>query len=73
MIEWKYNIDRVSSWLGHSHLDMTKRYVHMAEEYYKQDQGSWLRRAIRSPSKMVRWKHVDTQKKSIEGQKTIYR
>ena len=62
MIEWEYNIDRVSSWLGHSHLDMTKRYVHMAEEYYKQDQGSWLRRAIRSPSKnTVRCKRVETR------------
>ena len=61
MIEWDYNIDRVSSWLGHSHLDMTKRYLHIAEEYYKQDQGSWLRRAIRSPKNMVRCKHVETQ------------
>ena len=48
MIEWDYNIDRVSSWLGHNHLDMTKRYVHMAEEYYKQDQGSWLKRAVKT-------------------------
>ena len=60
IIEWNCNLNRVSSWLGHSHLDMTKRYVHMAEEYYKQDQGSWLRRAFRSPSKMVRCKLVDT-------------
>jgi len=70
MIEWNYNLDRVSSWLGHSHLDMTKRYVHMAEEYYKQDQGSWLRRAIRSPSKMmVRCKHVDTLKNRYMAKK----
>jgi integrase len=60
MIEWDYNIDRVGSWLGHSHVDMTRRYVHMAEEYYKQDQGSWLNRAIRSTSKTeVRCKHDD--------------
>jgi integrase len=70
MIEWNYNLDRVSSWLGHSHLDMTKRYVHMAEEYYKQDQGSWLRRAIRSPSKiMLRCKHADTQENRYIGKK----
>ena len=70
MIEWNYNLDRVSSWLGHSHLEMTKRYVHMAEEYYKQDQGSWLRHAIRSPSKtMLRCKHADTQENRYIGKK----
>jgi len=70
MIEWDYNLDRVSSWLGHSHLDMTKRYVHMAEEYYKQDQGSWLRRAIRQPSKkMVGCKLVNTSKNRYMGKK----
>lgn len=64
MIEWDYNLDRVGCWLGHNHTDMTRRYVHMAEEYYKQEQGSWLNRAIKSPSKTsVRCKHEDTQKK----------
>ena len=43
MIEWKYNLDRVSSWLGHYNEDMTRRYVHLAEEHYKQNQGCWLR------------------------------
>lgn len=63
----------VSSWLGHSHLDMTKRYVHMAGEYYYQDQGSWLKRAIISPSKTkVRCKHVKTSKNQKPPQKGTF-
>ncbi len=48
MIEWKYNINRVSDWLGHNNINTTRKYVHIAQEYYDQDQGSWLKRALKS-------------------------
>ncbi len=58
MIEWKYNINRVSDWLGHSNINTTRKYVHIAQEYYEQDQGSWLKRALKSPQKIdVRGQH----------------
>ena len=53
MIEWKYNINRVSDWLGHSNINTTRKYVHIAQEYYEQDQGSWLKRALKSSQKNV--------------------
>jgi len=53
MIEWDYNINRVSNWLGHSNINTTTKYVHIAQEYYEQDQGSWLKRALKSPRKNV--------------------
>jgi len=35
MIEWDYNINRVSNWLGHSNINTTTKYVHIAQEYYE--------------------------------------
>jgi len=53
MIEWNYNLNRVSDWLGHSNINTTRKYVHIAQEYYEQDQGSWLKRALKSAIKKV--------------------
>ena len=49
MIEWNYDIYRVSNWLGHVKIQQTTKYVHIAQDYYEQDQGSWLKRALKSP------------------------
>ncbi len=69
LIEWNFNINRVKYWMGHAKIDTTLNYLHIAQEYYGQDQSNWLKRAIISRPKKSGDESKATAKKSKVGQK----
>ena len=69
LIEWNFNINRVKYWMGHAKIDTTLNYLHIAQEYYEQDQSNWLKRAIISRPKKSGDESKATAKKSKVGLK----